>query len=406
VAKNRQDRILVIDRDPDERDMLVEAALVPSGYKVNAVDDGGAALTLVQQDPPDLVILDLHLVGLSGRDVMAALNAQSADIPVILLANQGAEKEALQAFRLGAKDYVVRPFREAELIQAVERALKEVRLRRERETLVEEVRQAANEAERHLRELKTLMSIGKSITTLQALSEVFHQVILAAITLTKADAAGFFLKDDRTGQLFLRAGENLSPDLRAKMGQPVEDDLASLVMTSREAFTAGGEGLARFHPAQAGVRAVIYAPLMVHDAPIGVLWVANNERPVEDYMKDLMTALADYASIAVVNTRLLATMQERNRQLEDIYKRIKAGEFSAPAAPAPAVSNEEDAAIRQFIVDVRRPLTTLLGNMNMFRTGEMGRLRGSHQAAVDVMHRQLTEMIDRLDTILPPDTGL
>ena len=394
----RKDTVLVISQDADEREMIVEAALKPFGYEVQAVSDGGEALALVQETPPDVVILDLHLTGLSGRDVMAALHAQSFENPVILLANEGAEKEALQAFRLGAKDYVVRPFREAELIQTVERALESVRLRRDRENLVSEVHSASLGTRRHLAELRTLMGIGKAITQLRKLNEVFEQVIQAAVHLTSAEAAGFFLRDDQTNALILRAGRNLAPSLVKKMGQPVEDDLAALVMTSREVYLASGEGLQRFSPAQTGAHSVIYAPLVVSESPIGLLWVANREKAFEDHMKDLMTALADYAAIAVVNTRLFASMQEQTKVAEQAVE-------SVLVQVSDAAPNEPDPRYEIFVAEIRKPLTEVMANMNMFRTGEMGRLATTHQAAVDVIHRQLHELIEKIDAVAPPDTG-
>lgn len=389
----KKDKILVIDHDADERAMLVEAALEPFGYQVQVTDDGGTGLSMIMNERPDIVILDLTLEGLSGPDVLAALSAQAVDVPVIVLANKGAEKEALQAFRMGAKDYLVRPVREAELIQAVERSLKEVRLRRERETLAGEVRHATEEVDLRLRELKTLMGIGKSVTALRQLDEVFDRVVRAAIQLTRAESVGLLLRDDATNALILRAGQNLSRNLLDKMGQPVEDNLASLVMNSRETYIASGKGLDQFRPAQEGATAVIYAPLVVHDKAIGLLWVANTRLPFEPHMKDIMTALADYAAIAIVNARLFATMQERPTA------------EAAPSAPSPVPDAGDRIKAIELSTKVRAPLTQLLGNMNLFRTGEMGRLPPELQAAVDVMHRQLRELIELVDSMSPPDTG-
>ncbi len=261
----QKDTILVIDHDADERATLAEATLEPFGYVVRQCATGEEGLKLIKAESPDVLVLDIHLEGLSGRDVLTAINAQAYDLPVILLADEGAEKSALQAFRLGAKDYVLRPIREAELIQSVERALKEVRLKRDREVLISEVQRNAEDVQRHLNETKTLVAIGKAVSGLRNLNEIFDSVIRAAVQLAKAEAAGFFLKDDQTGSLILRAGHNLSRPLQEKMGQPVEDDLAALVMTSRDTYLADGEGLKRFHPAQENVTAVIYSPLVVHE---------------------------------------------------------------------------------------------------------------------------------------------
>lgn len=396
MAEN-EDRVLVIDHDPEERAVLIEAALEPFGYKVDAAATGNEGLTKIQGSPPDVVVLDLHLTeGLSGHDVMAAINAHALDVPVILLADQGAEQEALRAFRLGASDYIVRPVREAELVQAVERALKEVRLRRDRENLLREVRQAAGQTERHLSDLRTLMSIGKSITALQALDKVFDGVIRAAIQLTGAETAGVFVRDDHSDQVVLRAGRNLSRELSERVGQPIEDDLAAMVMSSGETYIGSGEGLQRFSPAESDANAVIYAPLVVHGSPLGLLWVANRRAPFREHMRDLMTSLADYAAIAVFNARLFATMEARTRQLEALAAGL--------TPPEPPTGPEADAGAAQLIRQIREPLASLLGTMNLFRTGEMGRLRSSHQAAVDVMYRKLVDLVELVDSSTQPES--
>jgi two-component system NtrC family sensor kinase len=369
--------------------MLTQATLEPFGYEVQSTGDGPEGLTMILEDPPDLLVLDLHPNNLSGADVIAALSSQALDLPVVILADVGAEKEALHAFRLGARDYVVRPLREAEMIQVIERIMRDVRLRRDREMLVGEVRQASSESEQRLRELKTLMTIGKTVTFARSLDEVFDRVNRAAIQLTRAEAVGFFLRDEASGSLILRAGQNLSRNLLDLMGQPVEDGLAAIVLNSHETFMQSGEGLTQFRPAQAGATAVIYAPLVVQDKPIGLLWVANTRLEFAPHMKDIMTALADYAAIAVVNTRLLTLSRTQ------------------PAPQPEAVEEEQIAVSDQPAIDyelagsLRGTLTHLMGSMNLFRTGEMGRLSPSHQAAVDVMHRELEEAVAHLDQLVP-----
>jgi two-component system NtrC family sensor kinase len=400
----RKDKILIINQDPDETSMFVEGALIPFGYDVMTAADGGQAISMALADPPDVIVLSLDLRGLSGNDVLHALNAQSIEAPVIALADEGYELEALQAFRLGAKDYLSRPFRETELIQAIERALNEVRLRRDREMLVTEVQYAANAAEQHLRELKTLMGIGKSVTSLRRLDDVFDLVIRAAIHLTSAESAGLFLRDERANALVLRHGHNLSRNLIDRIGQPIRDDLALLVMNSQETYIAAGESLGSFRPAQEGAQAVIYAPLVVNEQAFGLLWVANSRLAFEPHMVDIMTALVDYAAIAIVNGRLFAAMHRRSKQLEQMYRQLHAQQQELQQQVATTVGGPPPQAggIDPVVLDqLRGPLTHLLGNMNLFRTGELGALSFQNQAAVDVMHRQLEELIGLIDSVMP-----
>ncbi|MBN1312125.1 MAG: response regulator [Anaerolineae bacterium] len=387
-----KERIFIIDPVDHEREMLAQATLEPFGYEVQTTGDGAEGLTMILEDPPDLLVLDLHPESLSGADVLAALSAQAVDLPVVILADIGAEKEALHAFRLGAKDYVVRPLREAEMIQVIERIMRDIRVRRDREMLVGEVRQASNEADQRLRELKTLMSIGKTVTFARSLDELFDRVVRAAIQLTRAESVGFFLRDEASGALILRAGQNLSRNLLDRMGQPVEDELASVVMSSGETFIQGGEALTQFRPAQQGATAVIYAPLVVQDKPIGLLWVANSRLEFAPHMKDVMTALADYAAIAVVNTRLLAMSRSRPEQ-----------EPQPVVEPPRSADTDRMAIDPELVGSLRATLTHLMGNMNLFRTGEMGELPPSHQAAVDVMHREFEEAVAHLDELIPQE---
>lgn len=398
----QKDRIVVIDANAGERSMLVETTLPSFGYEVQAADSGGPGLSMIFERKPDVVILDLHLDGLTGSDVMAALNAQAVDVPVICIANRGQERALLEAFRLGAKDYLWRPIREAEVIQAVENALKEVRLKRERATLVGEVRSVAESSEKHLRELRTLMGIGRSVTAIRDLNEIFDRVIRTALQLTRAETIGLYLVNDQ-GQLMVQNGHNMSRNLIERLGEPVSDDLASLVMNSRETYVASGAGLAKFRPAQEGAQSVIYSPMSFQDRAIGVLWAANSRLEFEPHMRDIVAALADYAGIAVSNARLFHEMQACAKQAETLREQLQAEQaaFEEQSAARGAVVEGGGGSIN-MITDMRRPLTELLGNMNLFRTGEMGQLGPGQQAAVDVMHRQLESLVKRIDELFPP----
>jgi DNA-binding response OmpR family regulator len=404
AEQERKDRIMVITGSDDERDMLVESTLGPLGYAVQSAGDGGTglAMALEKDNRPDVIILDLDLEGLKGQDVMAALNAQAVDVPIIAIANRGQERALLDAFRLGAKDYIMRPLREAEMVQVVERALKEVRISREREQLIEEVRTAAQEAERHLRELKMLMGVGRSVTATVQPKEVFERVMRAALQMTRADTAGLFSLDPATGDMIVEAGHNMSRNLIENLGHPITDDLASLVMNSQEAYLGMGEGLQKFRPAQQGVAAVIYAPMVFQDKPIGVLWVSNAKLGFDAYLRDIMSALADYAAIAVSNARLFQEMEARAQNYDvsadqmETQQTSRSALYEAEASASPQASG--------VLREIRRPLTELLGNMNLFRTGEMGQIAAGQQAAVDVMHRQLDSLVRRIDQLVPPDS--
>ena len=107
-------RVLVIDDDPGVRRAL-HIALEGRGYAVQAAASGEEGLALLKSHLPDLVLLDLHLPGLSGLDVCRAVREES-DVPIIILSVQGDEPTKVRALDLGADDYVTKPFGIEELL--------------------------------------------------------------------------------------------------------------------------------------------------------------------------------------------------------------------------------------------------------------------------------------------------
>ena len=106
-------RIMVVDDDATIVD-VVRRYLVRDGHEVECVPDGAAALRLVEQEPPDLVVLDLMLPGMGGLEVCRRLREHWL-IPVVMLTALGEETDRVVGFETGADDYVTKPFSPREL---------------------------------------------------------------------------------------------------------------------------------------------------------------------------------------------------------------------------------------------------------------------------------------------------
>ncbi|GAA3272986.1 MULTISPECIES: response regulator transcription factor [Dactylosporangium] len=120
--------ILVADDDMDIRD-LVAFKLEQAGYDVVAVDNGLAALTAATENPPDLVVLDVMMPGMSGIDVCRQLRQEQSTkaLPIILLTARAQEGDVEVGFGAGADDYIVKPFSPRELVSRVEAVLARMR---------------------------------------------------------------------------------------------------------------------------------------------------------------------------------------------------------------------------------------------------------------------------------------
>src|SRR5438309_692298 len=105
--------ILVVDDDSDSRKLL-HSILSADGYAVRAADEGALALAFISLRRPELILLDVRMPGMDGFEVCRRLkdDADTRDIPVIFLTANGAPAEKVEGLRLGAADYVTKPFQE------------------------------------------------------------------------------------------------------------------------------------------------------------------------------------------------------------------------------------------------------------------------------------------------------
>lgn len=315
-SERARERVLVVDEDPEVLDLLEKQVLEPMGYEVAAADDAGLAIQQALNFGPDLILASLTLPGLSGKDLLVALRSQGIEVPMLVMAPEGMEGDAIQAFRLGARDYLVKPLREAEAVTAVERALNEIRLRRERKQLADQLAESNRQLERRVRELTTIYGIGKAVTSTTNQSQLFSKLMEGSLYVTEADMGWILLRDESTEELVLRAQSGLPSSVANKLHKSWDDGVSSLVMLSGEALRIHGEGLSQFKLSRIG-RAALIVPIKVRDKPVGVLNVARRDsRMFTDRNQAMLEAVADYASISLVNARLFQALEARAERLE------------------------------------------------------------------------------------------
>jgi two-component system, OmpR family, phosphate regulon response regulator PhoB len=119
--------VLVVDDEPMLRNLL-SRLLRMEGYDVIEVEDGQTALDLVEERRPDLVLLDVMLPARDGLDVLGDLR-RTSEVPVILVSALGEEADRVLGLKMGADDYVVKPFSAAELSARIESVLRRAALR-------------------------------------------------------------------------------------------------------------------------------------------------------------------------------------------------------------------------------------------------------------------------------------
>lgn len=122
-------KILVVDDEPSVLSSIADM-LSEQGYDVITADRGETALQRLEGDDPDLLICDIQMPGMNGLDAFRILRKSHPKLPVILMTAYGTTESAIEATKLGAFDYQLKPFDPGEMLQTVSRALESVRLMR------------------------------------------------------------------------------------------------------------------------------------------------------------------------------------------------------------------------------------------------------------------------------------
>jgi two-component system, OmpR family, KDP operon response regulator KdpE len=119
-----QQCILVVDDEAPMRTLLT-GNLKASGFNVQAAVDGAEALKMIEEHPFDLLLLDVNMPGPNGLQVLEAVR-RTAEMPVLMLSGRGRERDKVEAFNLGADDYLCKPFSISELLARINALLRRV----------------------------------------------------------------------------------------------------------------------------------------------------------------------------------------------------------------------------------------------------------------------------------------
>lgn len=115
-------KILLVDDEEEFASTLAER-LELRGFDVRTARDGQTALGLVDESPPDVILLDLVMPGLSGIEVLKLLKAGKSPIPTIVLTARGDVKDGIEGMRLGAFDFLAKPFSLEALVRRIREAV-------------------------------------------------------------------------------------------------------------------------------------------------------------------------------------------------------------------------------------------------------------------------------------------
>ena len=377
------DRILLVENDPEISDLIARQALRSVGYQVDVVPDSSSAIKISLQTPPDLIIADLNLPGLSTKDLLVALSAQGVNTPLLVIANKGQEHDIIQAFRLGAADYILWPARDAEVVSAVERVFKGVHEVSDRQRLDLKLSETNQELQRKIREMTAIINIGKAVISIHDQRFLFQKIVDGAVQVASANTGWLLVRDQESKAFLLTAHHGLPDVWSKKMNMPLDDGVSGLVALSGETLAIAGDPLLKFRVANLG-KSACAVPIKIQNEVIGMLVVVRREeRPFDKTEQTLLAAVTDYASISLVNARLFRALsdsanasKEREKQQNALLENIRS-----------SISEELQAAVH--------PIDLLL-------TGKPGHLTDEQRQALQTSRSALQRLARAAEKTTPP----
>jgi PAS domain S-box-containing protein len=349
-------RILVVDDELGPRESL--RMLLKPAYQITTADSGRAALTMLPQIRPDVVILDIKMPEMDGLEVLRRVKRADPSIEVVMITAYASLETVKLALTHGAFEYLIKPFSRQDLEDVVRRALvrrqADLGARGEVASLVEEMRRLSAKT-RELEEVARREATEQSlrVTQLSIVREISRAIV------------GHLAMDDVMAAV--------SAQLRAALGY----DSVGLTASEPEV-----------RPADAAC--LVVCPIRDAEGPLGYL-VADNRassRPVDPRERELLEMLSEYLAIALRNSHLYGEIADTKRSLEQVI--ASAGDAIISVDAGDRIDGWNPAAERVFgrpaAEATGRRITELLPERE-YRTARERLARGS---AMEVFETTLT----------------
>ncbi|MDF1554793.1 MAG: response regulator [Deferrisomatales bacterium] len=295
-------RVLVVDDEEDITTVLGDI-LRDQGYAVETASDGSQAWDKAQTEPFDAVITDLKMPRMGGLELLRSIKEAGHATAVVIMTGFATVETAIEALKVGAYDYILKPFKVGELLQVVDRALEKVRLAAENLQLKEQV---------------TLLRLSEAVASSLSLNQVLAIVVEAALKEVDADGVELLFRPPGSKELGKRLGLGRAGPLKPLLAnvKQLEQALADAPHVQFQDQALADLLYRDAAATEAGIRTLLSVPLRRGNENLGVLNAYSRKArkaflPREE--KALMV-LGDRAATSLENALLYANLENTFRE--------------------------------------------------------------------------------------------
>lgn len=327
--------IVVADVDSNAQ-AIVERILKPSGFHAWVRGD--------EAPEPDMLVVDV--TQLRGDPLASLRNVRSmgTEAPAILLAAHFPLARLRELFKLGVKDFLLKPYRPSELVRAITTVGEARAKQSSSQVLSGRLERMREQLERRTEEIRMLSEIGRVVVRMDDLNQILRSVVEAASFVTDAEESAIYLAEPDSEDLVLRASKQAGERHATLQKIRTNDTLVGEVYRT-------GKPILRQPSTQAGpvkvqtgflVQSTLNVPLRVDNQIVGVLGVYNRLAPrtFTEHHRTLLIALSDWAGVALEQASL---RRDTNPPEPAETHPMSAPPETTPVATAQWVAGVEDA---------------------------------------------------------------
>lgn len=311
--------ILVVDDEIELKNVLVES-LLAQGYQTTGLSSGADALAALRKQTFDVMLTDLMMPGMDGLTLVQEALKIDSQLATIVMTGQGTIQTAVDAIKVGAFDYVLKPFRLQTLLPLLARAMN--------------LRQMQLE-NLQLRETVAIYELAQTLTHTLDPQTVINKLADAVLRQTDADQVSVLLPmNDGTDDLYVAAVRG--GDRERLLGQrvPLDDTISGWVARERESLMLEGEiNDERFRPLwpHPEITSAISIPLLVANKVVGTVNInaLNRLRPFTVAQMKVLTILAATAAAGLESAALYTQVRQAEEKYRSIFENAVEGIFQA-----------------------------------------------------------------------------
>ncbi|WP_303723026.1 response regulator [Malonomonas rubra] len=306
--------ILLIDDVPLILDLLQDV-LESRNYRVIRSETGNQVTEILDREDIALVFCDVSLPDINGVEVLRMIKQHTPEVQVIMISGQQDFIVARQVLRECALDYLIKPFSQEEVMEAVKQGFSAYRhaLNQSR---------ARMEAQRRMADLVLLKKIGETASTGSDLQELFDLILDSIVDSADVEVASLMLVED-DGLLHIAAARGLSDEIISTVRVAAGEGISGHVLATREPVLISNlDHDSRFKSHVSGERykdqSLLSVPIIVRDDIVGVINV-NNKRSGESFDledQNLLMAIANQVALAMENFELVNSLRAQAATLE------------------------------------------------------------------------------------------